>query len=221
MCYNEGVNMNFDIDQWNRQPKFKKFVRSALIWIAQIAFVVFLAYLFVNYGMQKVTMSGDSMMNTLEDGNSIIVNKISYRFKDPERFDVVVFQQNGKGHGFNSIKRVIGLPGETVRITDGAVYINDELLEETIVVDPMTSGGLAQNGMTLGENEYFVLGDNRNSSQDSRYASIGPIVKDDIIGYAAFTTNPVKLVSSLNKIPKVKDSASPEATPEATPASQK
>ena len=123
------------------------------------------------------------MNNTLQDGDNLIVDKISYRFKDPERFDIIVFPYQYQEDTFY-IKRIIGLPGETVQIEDGIIYIDGEVLEESYGKEIMNSAGIASQPIELGEEEYFVLGDNRNNSRDSRDPSVGKIKEDQIIGKA-------------------------------------
>lgn len=144
-------------------------------------------------------MIGISMENTLYDGDPIIINKFSYRFTEPKRFDVIVFKQSGREHNFYNIKRIIGLPGERVQIMDGSIYINGELIEEKINVEPMVNFGLANEEILLEENEYFVLGDNRNNSEDSRFASIGNVRQEEIIGKAILRLSPFNFVSKLNQ----------------------
>ena len=131
------------------------------------------------------------MNPTLENGDNLITDKISYRFSDPKRYDIVVFpfeDENGKR---NFIKRIIGLPGETVQIKDGEVYINGELLGETYGKEKMDYAGRASEPITLGDDEYFVLGDNRNNSKDSRYEDVGNISRDRLIGRAFFRIWPL------------------------------
>lgn len=146
-------------------------------------------------------MSGASMEPTLADGTQIVINKASYQLGDPDRFDVIVFKQSGSEHSYYNIKRVIGLPGETVVIEDGVIYIDGEELKEPIIVEEVRAAGLAGEAITLEENEYFVLGDNRNNSEDSRFANIGCIVREDIIGKAWLTLSPFNLVGTLNRAP--------------------
>lgn len=145
--------------------------------------VVALTFLFVQYVGQRTHVNGDSMNNTLEDGDNLIVDKISYRFRDPERFDIIVFPYQHQEDTYY-IKRIIGLPGETVQIEDGVIYINGEILEESYGKEVMRSAGVASQLIELGEDEYFVLGDNRNNSSDSRDPSVGNIKEDDIVGRA-------------------------------------
>ena len=121
------------------------------------------------------------MEPTLSDGDQLIVENISYYRHDPERFDIVVFPNQ---NGVNYIKRIIGLPGETVKIADGYIYINGKLLEESYGNEPMEEAGIAASGITLAADEFFVLGDNRNASVDSRRSEVGNIRRTDIHGKA-------------------------------------
>ena len=124
------------------------------------------------------------MENTLMDGDNLIVDKLTYRFHEPDRFDVVVFPYQ-KGKNTYYIKRVIGLPGDTVYIDElGEIYINDEKLAEGFGKEVILDPGMAADTIYLGAEEYFVLGDNRNESADSRDPSVGTIKRDQIIGRA-------------------------------------
>ena len=111
------------------------------------------------------------------------MDKITYRFKDPVRYDIIVFPYQYEENTFY-IKRIIGLPGETVQIAEGEIYINGEVLRETYGREVIQDPGMAAEPITLGEDEYFVLGDNRNASSDSREPSVGVIHRDDIVGRA-------------------------------------
>ena len=153
---------------------------SMLIYIGVVLGVTFLIITFVG---QRTHVSGESMENTLDNGDQLIVDKITYRFQDPERFDIIVFPFHYKENTYY-IKRIIGLPGETVQIADGTIYINGEVLKESYGREVMQDPGIAAEPITLGEDEYFVLGDNRNQSSDSRDPSVGLIHRDEIIGRA-------------------------------------
>jgi len=146
--------------------------------------LLLIALFIVTFVGQRTIVDGTSMENTLNDKDNLIVDKITYRFKDPSRYDVIVFPyQKGKRNYF--IKRVIGLPKETVYIDDeGNIFINDVLLEENFGNAVIKEPGIASKPIVLGEDEYFVLGDNRNDSFDSRYREVGNIKKEDIIGRA-------------------------------------
>ena len=124
------------------------------------------------------------METTLSDGDNLIVDKISYRFGEPRRYDIIVFPYQYDKSTFY-IKRIIGMPGETVYIDPrGTIYINGEALQESYGREIIQSAGLAEEEITLGEDEYFVLGDNRNNSSDSRDPNVGNIHKEDILGKA-------------------------------------
>jgi signal peptidase I len=192
--------MNFDFDEKSKKPLLKKIFIEVFIWAAQIAAVVFLAYFIVFYALEKTNMIGASMENTLNANDSIIINKLSYRFDEPKRFDVIVFKQSGREHSYYNIKRIIGLPGETLQMKDGNILINGEAIEEVSNVETMANYGLAEEEIILEENEYFVLGDNRNNSEDSRFASIGNIRRDEIIGEAFIRLSPFNFVNKLNLI---------------------
>lgn len=151
-----------------------------LIYVAVVVGITFLIITFVG---QRTYVSGSSMENTLSHGDNLIVDKLTYRFSDPQRYDIIVFPFQYEEHVYY-IKRIIGLPGETVQIEDGDIYVDGEVLEESYGREVMRSAGMAEDPITLGEDEYFVLGDNRNDSMDSRDPSVGLIHRDDIIGRA-------------------------------------
>lgn len=157
--------------------------REIISTVVYLLAVVALTFLFVQYVGQRTHVNGDSMNATLEDGDNLIVDKISYRFTDPERFDIIVFPYQYQEKTYY-IKRIIGMPGETVQIKDGKIYIDGEVLEETYGKEVMKYAGIASEEIVLGEDEYFVLGDNRNNSSDSRDPSVGNIKEDQIIGKA-------------------------------------
>ena len=158
-------------------------VKELLGMIVYIAVVLALTFLVVRYVGQRTQVDGHSMEPTLYDQDNLIVDKISYRFRDPERFDIIVFPFQYKENTYY-IKRIIGLPGETVQIVDGDIYINGTILEEDYGKETMVSSGRAINEIQLGEDEYFVLGDNRNYSEDSRFDDVGNIKRSNIIGRA-------------------------------------
>ena len=122
----------------------------------------------------------------LYNGQSVLINKVIYSITEPKRGDVVVFLPNGNENSHLYIKRVIGLPGEKVTIQDGRILIDGYFYEEDEHFDTIEDGGIAEATVLLGEDEYFVLGDNRNNSEDSRSANIGPVHVDTIIGKAWF-----------------------------------
>lgn len=157
--------------------------KEILSWVFYIAFVLVLTWVIITFVGQRTRVDGRSMMNTLHDGDNLIVEKLSYRFSDPKRFDIIVFPPTGKKEYY--IKRIIGLPGETVQIDEnGNIYINGELLEENYGAETIQNPGRAAKPITLGDDEYFVMGDNRNNSKDSRSEEVGNVKRFQIIGRA-------------------------------------
>ena len=150
-------------------------------------------WLVITFVGQRTEVEGASMENTLHNGDNLIVDKLSYRFHDPERFDIIVFPFQFQDNTYY-IKRIIGLPGETVQIMDdGSIYINGEKLEENYGMEdikPETIGRAAE-PIELGDDEYFVMGDNRNNSSDSRTDMVGNIKRENIIGKAWLRIWPV------------------------------
>lgn len=190
--------MNFDFEERNKKPLAKRIIKEILILLVEMALVIGLAYCIIQFAVERTEMIGVSMEGTLMDGDKIIVDKFSYHFKDPKRFDVVVFKQSNKEHSYYNVKRIIGLPGETIQIKDNIIYVNDEAVEDPIVADSINNAGLAGEKITLDENEYFVLGDNRNNSEDSRFANVGNITRDEIVGKAWIRLSPLQFISQLN-----------------------
>ncbi len=168
----------------------KKVLREILSTSVYILTVLLITYLIIKYVGVRTEVIGPSMQPTLQSEDNLIVEKLSYRFGDPERFDVIVFPFQYAERTYY-IKRIIGLPGETVQIDeDGAIWIKKagstefEILEESYGKEVIKNPGLASEPIYLGQNEYFVLGDNRNDSSDSRDPSVGNIYRKDIIGKA-------------------------------------
>ncbi len=159
-------------------------VQEVIVWIGEILLTIALAMLFVLSVGFRVTVVGPSMSPTLENGEKILVNRISCKLFGPGQNDLIVFLPNGNEKSHYYIKRVIGLPGDRVQIKDGIIYINGEPFEEKIEVSAIENPLLAEEEIVVGEDEYFVLGDNRNNSEDSRYASIGNVKKEYIVGKA-------------------------------------
>lgn len=176
-----GLNFGRTRKKFNVE-KFKEI----MAWIVQIAAVVFMAYVCVSCFGIRSNVVGQAMSDTLNNGDQVLINKFVYVISNPKAGDVVVFLPNGNEKSHYYVRRVIAVPGDTVQIKDGAVYVNGALYNEKIEVASMEDAGIADEEIKLGENEYFVLGDNRNNSEDSRYANIGNIKKEHIVGQAWF-----------------------------------
>ena len=162
--------------------------KEILGWLVYIAILLAAVYVLITYVGQRTEVSGHSMEPTLQHGDNLIVDKISYRFREPERYEIIVFPYQYKENTYY-IKRIIGLPGETVQIKDGKVYINGKEQKKDIFVSKIEKPGVAQDEITLGENEYFVLGDQASSSDDSRMADIGNVKRSEIYGKIWFDTS--------------------------------
>ena len=162
----------------------KKVLREILSTSLYLLGVLCAVYLVIHFVGQRTQVQGDSMEPKLSTEDNLIVDKISYRFHDPERFDIIVFPFQYEKDTFY-IKRIIGLPGETVQIyEEGNILIDGEILEESYGKEVIMNPGRAYEPVELGEDEYFVMGDNRNNSTDSREPSVGNIKREDIIGRA-------------------------------------
>ncbi len=149
-------------------------------------------YLIPTYVIQRTIVDGPSMEDTLHDKDQLMVEKISYHLDQLKRFDIIVFYPHGRETKEYYVKRIIGLPGETVQIIGSDIYINGEVLEENYGKEPITFAGLAKKPLALGEDEYFVMGDNRAVSLDSRYNEVGVVPKENIGGRAVLRIWPLK-----------------------------
>ncbi len=162
----------------------KKVIKEIITTSLYVLLVLCLSYLFITFVGQRTEVQGSSMEATLSNGDQLIVDKISYRFRDPKRYDIIVFPFRYEDNTFY-IKRIIGLPGETIQIDgEGNIWVNGEILEESYGREIIRDPGLAAEPITLGEDEYFVMGDNRNNSSDSRVEAVGNIHRNEIIGRA-------------------------------------
>ncbi len=169
-----------------------KKIRSGIIELCIYVAIIVICVAFVpKYVLQRTIVEGKSMMDTLKNGENLLVEKVSYHFTDPDRFDVIVFYPHGRESSDYYIKRVIGLPGETIQIIGADIYINGEKLEEDFGKDPIMDAGMADEPIKLGSDEFFVLGDNRTVSEDSRYEAVGPVKRENIEGRAVLRIYPL------------------------------
>lgn len=186
---NRGSGLSFS----RRRKKLNiPLVREIALWIGEIAFVIALAFFFVYFVGTGTRTVGNSMAPNLVDGEKVLINKVVYVLSEPKPNDMVVFLPNGNTKSHYYIKRVVGVPGDTVQIRDGAIYVNKKLFIDKFEAPAIDEPGLAKEEIQLGEDEYFVLGDNRNDSEDSRYANIGNIKKEYIVGKAWFLYSPIR-----------------------------
>ena len=181
-----------DIKNWKQSPKIQEAkekledekVRGFMRWVFEIVVTLVLAAMVGIMLFQTVTMQESSMEPTIEVGDRFFINRVIYKFSSPKRGDLIVFRTNASDDAALHIRRVIGLPGETIQISGGRILIDGEVYKEGKDFPMISNPGLASSSITLESGEYFVLGDNRNNSSDSRDPSVGIIQKKDIIGRA-------------------------------------
>ena len=168
----------------------KSIPRVVFAWTFQILLVIMFAYVAVYFFGQTRTNVGQSMDVTISGGDTVLLNVMAYKLNGPSRGDVIAFRTGGSSDSQSNIKRVIGLPGETVQIKDGMIYIDGAVYLEQKNYPAITNPGLASEPVHLGEQEYCVRGDNRNNSEDSRFAEIGPVTSDRIEGKVWYVISP-------------------------------
>jgi len=157
-----------------------------LKWVVDIILVVVFALFIINYYGESAVVSGNSMNPIVENEEMVLLDQLSYELKEPKRFDVIAYVSRS---GDVSIKRIIGLPGETVQIIDNTIYIDGEEIEDKYFEGKFESGYVDE-AIVIGDNEYFVMGDNRNVSEDSRFEYVGNISREDILGKIWFVCYP-------------------------------
>lgn len=159
-------------------------IQKIALWVGAVVGAVLLAWILVHFCLEVITVHGNSMQPAYYDGDMILMNKLDYQFNDPGRYDAAVMELENGSSVHYTLKRVVGLPGEKVQIRDGRLYINGE--EQKRLDEAILSAGLAAYEIKLGEDEYFVIGDNYNNSEDSRVANIGNIKREQFVGKASF-----------------------------------
>ncbi len=163
-------------------------LQKAVCWIVDIVVVIALAWFVVRSFGGQVRIIGQSMTPCLSGGDMVLMDRLAYDLGDPRRFDIVVFS---RGDRKDNVKRVIGLPGETVQITGGSIYIDGERLETDGSMDSVSLAGLAEDPVLLEKDEYFLMGDNQDSSDDSRFANVGNVKRSQISGKVWFRVLPL------------------------------
>ena len=187
-----------DIKNWKQSPKIQEAkekledekVRGFMRWVFEIVVTLVLAAMVGIMLFQTVTMQESLMEPTIAVGDRFFINRVVYKFSSPKRGDLIVFRTNASDDAALHIRRVIGLPGETIQISGGRILIDGEAYKEGKDFPMISNPGLASSSITLESGEYFVLGDNRNNSEDSRYADIGMVKKRYIAGKIWFTCAP-------------------------------
>lgn len=170
------------------KKKRKKFsaniIREIFTWTLYVTFAIGLGIILTIYLGMQVRMVGTSMEPTIENSEMVLVNKVIFLFREPRKDDIIVFLPNGNEYSHYYVKRVVAGPGDTVQIKNGRLYVNGE--QELELYDKMQVAGIAEDEILIGSDEYFVLGDNRNSGEDSRSGNIGLVSEELIEGKAWF-----------------------------------
>ena len=180
-----------------REKLEDKKVRGVLRFAFEIVLTLVLSALVAVVMFQSVTMQESSMEPTISVGDRFFMNRAGYKIRDPQRGDIIVFKNNGSDDAALHIRRVVGIPGDTVQIIDGRVVVNGGTLKEKGDFPQISNPGLAATPVTLESGEYFVLGDNRNNSEDSRYGDIGTVKQKYIVGKLWFAISPAKKIGFL------------------------
>ena len=192
---------HFDSEQIDKPKKISEnkehILNNLFQWFIVILSGAIFGYALITFVFQTVTVVGPSMSPTLKDEEIVIVNKLIYNLDDVKRYDIIAYSLIEED-GYFDIKRVVGMPGEKVTIKDGYVYINDKQLQNSPFNEKIITAGLASETITLGDGEYFVLGDNINNSEDSRYSNVGNISEVEILGKVSY------IIKSDDKKGKVK-----------------
>jgi signal peptidase I len=193
--------MRIRFEEEQKKERRLKILKEILIYLVEIAIVILLAWLIVRFAMKRASMVGSAMEPTLYNGEDVIINKTSYTILNPGRNAVIAFypeQKEGDETILDDssilIRRVLGLPGETIQIKDGVLWINGAEYNEKYDFDPMVSAGQASSEIVLGQDEYFVLSDNRMDMDDSRNTSFTVVKKENIIGKVILSLNPFSLI---------------------------
>lgn len=168
-------------------PKKKSMGREILEWVLVVVVAVAAALLIRTFIFEPVRVDGESMLNTLHDNEYMIVTKYQYLFGDPERFDVVICHYPGRGNT-NFVKRVVGIPGDTVAMRGGVLYVNGEAVDEPYID---YHAAYTMEDTVIEEGHYFVLGDNRPNSNDSHAPGVGQLSRDMIVGKVRLVAWPI------------------------------
>lgn len=195
--------MNLNYDEEIKREKRKKILKECLIWLIEIIVVILVAYLLITVCAKKTITIGSAMEPTLYNGQEVFINTKAYLIFSPDREDVIAFyekkEENDSEEPSTMIRRIIGLPGEKIKIADGKIWIDGEKIDESYEYPEMTTGGVAEEEITLGEEEYFVLCDSRVDTDDSRNVSFGMVKESQIVGKVYFKFGPFARVTGPNK----------------------
>ncbi|MCR4808011.1 MAG: signal peptidase I [Lachnospiraceae bacterium] len=175
----KGLNLELDLPGNDRKRSKMSILYDILFWVFGVMAAVFLGIMTVNFIGIKTSVIGSSMEPGLHNGEEVLLNKIVYQFSAPARGDIIAFHPNGDENTHLYVKRIVGMPGESIQIKQGSVYIDGEM---QVMDTPTEDAGIAAEPVQLADDEYFVMGDNRENSEDSRSANIGNVSREMIEG---------------------------------------
>ncbi len=175
----------------------KKIIRGIYEWSKMILFALIVAFWLKNNVVASALVPTGSMEGTVMTGSRIVINRLAYLHDNPQRGDIVSFYYPDDGETLY-LKRIIGLPGETVEIKDGRIYIDNKLLDYNKDMEDIVNPGLAASPITLSYNEYFVIGDNWNSSEDSRSGTVENVKTEEITGKVWLVVSPFVRIGLVN-----------------------
>ena len=175
----KGLDLTLDLPGSDRRKNKMSILYEVLFWVFGSLAAVFLGIMTVNFVGIKTSIIGSSMEPSLHNGEEVLINRIVYQFSAPARGDVIAFHPNGDENTHLYVKRIVGLPGESIQIKQGSVYIDGEM---KVMDTPTEDPGIAAEVIQLSDDEYFVMGDNRDNSEDSRSANIGNVTREMIEG---------------------------------------
>lgn len=184
---------------YRKQTREYNVLQESLKWIIDIIVFACLVIMFTTHLANPMTIIGHSMETELNNNDKVLINKFEYRVSKPDRYDIIAFKPlDSDGNDNYLVKRIIGLPGEKVLINEGKIYINGKVIKDDVVKGTIYNPGIAKTEITLGKNEYFVLGDNRNNSEDSRQENVGMVKEEEIIGPLWMIYSPMDRIKFLN-----------------------
>lgn len=186
--WSSGLNFN---RRRRREKTDKAVLRRIVLTVFRYAVIILLAFILVYFWGYRITMSGSSMKGTLASGDHVLVNRLIYQVSTPDEGDVIVFAPDGAGRSSYSIKRIVAGPGDTVKVEDGYLYVNGNRYTRNDKSVKIDNPGTLETIQKVPEQQYFVLGDNPESSEDSRFSNIGTIDRDEIIGKVWFVIRPL------------------------------
>lgn len=184
---------------YTSMPERNILVDKIFKWIVDVLVVVVFAVFFMTYLGGDTIVVGNSMSRQLQTGDKVLIDSLIYNIVEPSKYDVIAFNKTeANGDKVEYIKRIVGVPGDTVQIKEGKIYVNNKVIDKKLKYEKIVNPGIAQKEIKLSYNEYFVIGDNVNSSEDSRFSTVSNVKKNEIIGKVWLITSPFIRINIVN-----------------------